>query len=394
MAINLHILRGTWHPHSFILALCLVCASCVEPYEPVLEESQEVLVISGMISDSPGRHVVTVSLSSPYKSPDFQGVEQCLVNVSDQDGNMIHYSEEGEGIYAADVPDSFLEVGDAASLYVLVPVRGEYRSSFDTILPCPELDSVYWELQYTGTADPDKSRPGIQFYLDMSGESSDSHNIIWRVDETWEFWASLIGNKIMPERHRVEPFLTRDIFKCWDGQPLDHIFIQSTRNLTSNDLRRMPLNFVSNETERLQITYSLFVRQQSLSMEAYEYWQRVNKQAAEGGGMYEEQPASVAGNIYPVNDAEDKVLGFFYASQVQEKRLYVHNNGLFDFYIPNVQCNFQPMNTLRNQEDIKYPIYIFDPGNFQPSFWGPKECFDCRLQGGDTIRPIPWETWP
>jgi hypothetical protein len=46
-----------------VLSFCLLCASCVEPYEPVLEESQEVLVISGMISDSPGRHEVMVSLS-------------------------------------------------------------------------------------------------------------------------------------------------------------------------------------------------------------------------------------------------------------------------------------------------------------------------------------------
>ena len=394
MAINLHILRGTWRPHCCILALCLLCASCVEPYEPLLEESQEVWVISGMISDSPGRHEVKISLSSPYSYPEFQGVEQCLVNVSDQHGNMIHYSDEGDGVYAVDLPDSFLKVGDAASLFVLTPEGREYRSSYDTLLSCPELDSVYWELQYKGTSDPDKSLAGIQFYLDMSGDPDDSRNIIWRVDETWEFWASLMGNKIMRERHRVEPFLTRDIFNCWDSQPLDHIFIQSTRNLTSNELRRVPLNFVSNQTERLQITYSLFVRQQALSLEAYEYWQRVNKQAAEGGGMYEEQPASVAGNIYPVNDAEEKVLGFFYASQVQEKRLYLHNNGLFEFYIPNVQCNFKPMNTLWGQEDVKYPIYIFDPGNFQPSFWGPEECFDCRLQGGDTIRPIPWETWP
>lgn len=394
MAIDLHIIRESVFIRSFSLALCLVCAACVEPYEPVLEESQEVLVISGMISDSPGRHEVKVSLSSPYLFPEFQGVEDCVVNVTDQDGNMVHYIDEGEGIYAAEVPDSFLEVGDAASLYVLIPVRGEYRSNFDTLLSCPELDSVYWELQYTGTEDPDKSRPGIQFYLDMSGTPGDSRNIIWRAEETWEFWAALIGNKIMRERFYMEPFLSRLIFKCWDSQPLDHIYAASTRNLSTNTLSRVPLNFVSNETERLQITYSLYLKQQSLSLEAYDYWQRMNKQAAESGGMYDEQPASVPGNIYAVDESEEKVLGFFYTSQVREKRIYVHNNGLFDFYVPYVDCDFQAMNTLWSQEYIKYPVYIFDPGNFQPMLWGPEECFDCRLQGGDTIRPIPWETWP
>jgi hypothetical protein len=120
----------------------------------------------------------------------------------------------------------------------------------------------------------------------------------------------------------------------------------------------------------------------------------MNKQAAESGGLYEEQPASVPGNIYAVDQSDGEVLGFFYASQVKETRIYVHNNNLFDFWIPKVDCEYQPLSSLWQQPFIKYPVYIYVPGPFQPSFWGPAECFDCRLQGGDTIRPIPWETWP
>lgn len=376
------------------LALCLLSASCVEPFEPELEESQEVLVISGMISDSPGRHIVTVSLSSPYRTPKFQGMEYCVVTVTDQDGNMIHYSDEGEGIYSADLPDSFLEVGDAASLYVLTPDRGEYRSTYDTILPCPEIDSLYWESQYMETSDPEFSRPGIQFYLDMSGSLSDSRNMIWRVNETWEYWASLFGNVIKWSFHHSEEFFSREIYKCWKSFPLDHIYTGSTRNLSSNELRKVALNFVSNETDRLQVTYSLQVQQQSLSLEAYDYWQRMNEQAAESGGLYEKQPASVAGNIYSVVQEEAVVLGYFYASQVREQRIFVHNNNFFDFYIPHIDCEYEPLSTLWRTGNINYPVYVYVPGPFQPSLWGPQECFDCRLQGGDTIRPEQWESWP
>lgn len=376
------------------LALSLLCGSCVVPFEPELEESQEVLVISGMISDSPGRHIVTVSKSSPYLFPDFQGLEFCVVNVTDQDGNMIQYSDEGEGVYSADIPDSFLEVGDAASLYVLTPDQREYRSDYDTILPCPQLDSVYWEFKYTETSDPEKSLPGVQFYLDMSGSPGDSRNMIWRVDETWENWASLFGTSILWFWGQSEPFDSNVIFKCWRSFPLDHIYAESTRNLSSNELRRMELNFVSNETDRLQVTYRLNVQQQSLSMDAYDYWQRMNELGAESGGLYEKQPASVPGNIYSVDQPEEFVLGYFYASQVREKRIFVHNNNLFDFFIPHISCEYLPLSTLYNTGGKQFPVYIYDPGPFQPKFWGPKECFDCRIQGGDTIRPVNWESWP
>ena len=376
-----------------ILALCLLGRSCVEPYEPELEESQEVLVISGMISDSPGRHEVNVSRSSPYGVPEFQGVGGCLVHVSNQDGEMIHYNYRGDGVYAADIPDSFLEVGDAASLYVLTPYHGEYRSSYDTILPCPEIDSLYWEFQYTGTSDPELSRPGLQFYLDMSGESTDSRNMIWRVRETWEYWASLFGNRVLLDFHHTEDFISSVIFKCWKSKPLDHIYTGSTRNLSSNELRGVPLNFVSNETDRLRVTYSLYVQQQALSLDAYEYWKRMNEQAAESGGLYEKQPASVRGNMYAVEDYQEEALGYFYASQVKEKRIYVHNNNLFDFYIPHIECEYEPLGNIWGQQPVNYPVYIYSEGPFKPSWTGPSECFDCRLQGGDTIRPIPWESW-
>jgi len=388
--------KRAWLSQALILVipvLCLLGSSCVEYYEPELEESQEVLVISGMISDSPGRHVVRVSNSSPYRSPEFQGLGNCVVNVSDQDGNMVHYMDEGDGVYAADIPDDFLEVGDAVSLFVQTPNSREYRSVYDTILACPEIDSLYWEFQYTGTSDPEKSRPGVQFYIDMEGSETDARNIIWRVYETWEIWASLFGNRIMREFGRVEDFQSRVLYKCWQSKPLDNIITASTRNLSSNSLQAVPLNFVSNETERLHITYSLNVKQQSLTLGAYNYWKRMNEQAAESGGLYEKQPASVPGNIYPVIGEDAGVLGYFYATQIKEKHVYVHNNNYWDFWIPHMDCDYQPLSTLWRSPTINYPVYIYAEGPFLPSWWGPEECFDCRFQGGDTIRPIPWETW-
>lgn len=375
-----------------ILLLGILCGSCVVPYEPALDESQEVIVINGMISDHPGRYEVTVSLSSPYRNPEFRGLKDCQVLVNNQEGYSIQYMEEGDGVYVAYISDDFLKVGEVASLTVLSPDGNEYQSSFDTILPCPELDTVYWELGIQETPDPEFSRPGIQFYLDMTGKTTDSRNVIWRVQETWEYWASLFGTHIMYGWGWTEPFRTNTIFKCWKSYPLDQVYTGSTRNLSENQLLRVPLNFVSNETDRLSVTYSLYVRQQSVTNDAFDYWKRMNEQTVGSGGMYEKQPASVMGNIYCVNDPDRMVLGYFYTSQVREQRIFVQNNNLFDFAVPHINCEYQPIITLYS-ESRHFPVYIYDSGPFQPSFWGPEECFDCRVQGGDTIRPEIWESW-
>jgi hypothetical protein len=306
---------------------------------------------------------------------------------------MQNYNNIGNGTYVADLPDSFLEVGDAVSLLVITPEDRVYRSSYDTILACPELDSVYYELGLQETLDPEFTRPGIQFYLDMTGRPNDSRNILWQVDETWEYWAALFGTHKLWGWGNLEEFRTNTVFKCWKQAPLDHVYIGSTRSLSANELSRLPLNFVSNETNRLSVTYSLHVQQQSLSSEAYDYWRRMNDQSVESGGMYEKQPASVVGNIYNVDDPEEVVLGCVYATQLRELRLFVHNNNLFEFYIRHIWCQYRPMSSLGVQGPSLFPVFIYNPGNFQPSLWGPEECFDCRVQGGDTIKPEYWESW-
>lgn len=372
---------------------CLVCSSCVEPFEPVLDENREVLVISGRISDQAGRYTVSVSRSSPYKKPEFQPVEFCVVNVTDQDGNILHYTDEGEGIYAVEVPESYLEVGDAVSLYVLTPDANEYRSAYDTILSCPGIDSVYYEFGTVETADPEKDRPGIQFYLDMTGEASDSRNILWQVEETWEYWASLIGNIRWNEDHSSEEYHTNGLFRCWKTFPLTQFYTATTRSLSSNELRRVALNFVTNETDRLSRKYSILVRQQSLSGEAYHYFVRLNEQAVESGDMYDVQPSSVPGNLYNVNDPGETVLGYFHATQMREERIFATNH-YFDFPVPHISCEYEPLSVAWTWPIDDRPLYVYWEGPFMPSWTNLPECFDCRLQGGDTIRPSYWEPWP
>lgn len=377
-----------------VLVLCACCSSCIEPYEPVLEESQEVMVISGMITDQPGRQILTISRSAPYRNPGFHPVENCVVALTDQEGNMLHYTDEGQGIYSVDVPETSLETGDAVSIHVITPDMREYRSSYDTILPCPELDSIYYEIQTKETSNPEKILRGIQFYADMSGALSDSRNIIWRIQETWEYWAALFGTHIwrgfgLPsEEYRSNP-----IFKCWKSYPLNQFYTGTTRNLSSNELHRVALNYVSDRSDRLSVTYSLLVQQQSLSRAAFDYWQRIQEQLAESGGLWETQPSTVPGNLYSVFDPEEVVLGFFYASQVKAKRVFVHNNNYFEFYIPHIECEYQPLSVIWQWETIDFPVYIYSPGPFKPSWTGPSFCFDCRIQGGETIKPEYWESW-
>ena len=159
--------------------ILLVTASCIDPYHPRLTETQDLLVVNGMITDQPGIHVVEVSRSSPFDEPAFLPVENCVVSVTDDKGSTITYSKSSPGIYTAYLDSDFLVINKAYQLYVRTPDGKEYLSDYDSLLACPLIDKLYYELEQHGTEDPNVNQRGVQFYLDVKGNRNESGNFLW-----------------------------------------------------------------------------------------------------------------------------------------------------------------------------------------------------------------------
>ena len=147
---------------------------------------------------------------------------------------------------------------------------------------------------------------------------------------------------------------------------------------------------LSNETPRIKLQYSLLIKQHSLTNEIFIYWERMKSQSSDAGGFYESQPSSTTGNIYNLNDLNEKVLGCFYATQQQRKRLTVNEN--FDFDMPRFTCELDTVNSLGElRTDFPYYLISIDPmGMGPPYLWGDQDCFDCRLYGGTNVEPDYW----
>jgi hypothetical protein len=371
-----------------VLLLLLVCGSCIEPYEPVINESQNVLVISGAVTDQPGFHYVAISSSAPYNAPEVRPISGCVVSVEDELGNMRVYEEQEPGLYEVNLERTFLAVGKSYSLYVVTPNGSEYRSKYDTLLLCPPVDTIYYELQSQGTSDPEVSYYGLQFYNDLEGVEGGARNFRWVLNETWEYISPYYADVIF-DGHGYDNFNGSEITVCYMTQGINSLFTASTQALADNRLNMNALNYVSNQSPRLSFQYSLLVEQQSLTTEAYTYWDKM-KTGASGGGLYETQPSSSIGNMYNVSRPEEKVLGCFYATQIQRKRIIVENE--FDFDVNHFMCSLDTIYTLddlgSNFPYIGLSIGQMPPG--PPWLIGLQQCFDCQLYGGTTEKPDYW----
>ncbi|MEN8227508.1 MAG: DUF4249 domain-containing protein [Bacteroidota bacterium] len=375
--------------HIWILLL-LLCGSCVEPFQPVIEETQEVMVIYGVITDQPGIHRVTVSTSTPYNDPSLVPVSGCVVRVEDELGNMSIYAETDPGIYETTLNTPFLATNKSYTLFVNTQGGGEYQSSYDTLLACPPIDSIYYEVDSIGTSDPNVIRYGVQFYSELTGSNDASRNFRWQLEETWRYHSAKMANQFWYGGPLI-PVMADSIFTCYMTGPVNGLYSASTRYLSENKLKRNKLAFVSNETPRLRLEYSLLVKQQSLTNEIFNYWDRMESQTSDGGGLYETQPASTIGNIYNVHRPEEKVLGCFYATQQQSKRLTFKSE--FDFYVPGFTCELDTAQSVKELGSNR-PYYLFSLDPFlavgPPYLYGSNSCFDCRLKGGTTEKPEYW----
>ncbi|UCG28385.1 MAG: DUF4249 family protein, partial [Bacteroidales bacterium] len=234
---------------------------------------------------------------------------------------------------------------------------------------------------------------GIQFFIDADPQDDIDRKFRWELVETWEYEAeNFIQYYYDGLLHEYpDPWA---LFRCWKTDNIHSIFATSTYNSTSTKIKRFPLNYVSNQSNRLRIKYSLLVKQYCVSDEAYEYWYQLQKQSQESGGFYETQPPQLTGNIYNVDDPEENVLGYFYVSSAAEKRIFVDEN--FLFRTPGPECILDTIQSFQKLRKLggPYPIYLISlsqMGTGPPYGRGWGLCFDCTTGGGTTSKPWFWE---
>jgi hypothetical protein len=110
------------------------------------------------------------------------------------------------------------------------------------------------------------------------------------------------------------------------------------------------------------------------------------------GGLYNSQPSQNLSNIKNINNEHEAVLGYFWVSEVKQKRVffdgpYGDKTGfcntdpfdIFDFYTPTGRFGQFIVN-----DSMYSPVYVTNDRTSPPG------CFDCRTSGGTLNRPDFW----
>jgi hypothetical protein len=385
----------TINRYVFVLFPIVLISACVERYFPVTELNfQSKLVIDGTITTGKSEQEIVISRSSPTGDPSFTSLSGCKVSVEDGKGNSIpFYESKNIGHYLGKMNEGFLVPGERYRLHVRT-FKGtvEYISSYEELLPCPEIDNVYYELETKQTQNPKITENGLQFYIDFKGNGNYGHFFRWQLTETYEYhskwpldkWLDKDGNHDLVESDYSN-------FICYKTTELSNIYVLSTSGFNQNSYPKYKLHYVKDQTQQLEYKYSLLVNQYSLTESAYNYWENLRKNNQESVDMFGKQPANVKGNIHNANDTTDVALGYFGVSSVQSKRIMVYPfDGLsFDHALPCSAIVIDP-----GHLPAERPLYFVTDYDENWNTYigiGAAECIFCTMKGGSTVKPSYWD---
>lgn len=376
---------------NIIYILLAFLISCITPFEPEIKPSEiNKYVVSGLVSDYSELQSVSITMASSIGSPAKIPVTGCSVLIRDDRGNLFQMQESGGGLYQRFIDRSYLVPGVSFKVEIVTGSGIKIESDYEKMNECPDVDSVYYLRRDIISNNPGEVTQGIQFFLNVDGKSTDNHFFRWELTETWEYHVPYPREWYYDGtvHHIFPPDYSRKV--CWSTIPVNGIFTLSTLGLTENKYEMLPLHFIDNLTSRLMYGYILLVKQFSMSEAAYSYWDQLRINSGGQGGLYEKQPLSITGNLHNLTDPENAVLGFFGASSVRSKRIFIHKvEGLNIKYVPVCTPSVLRKGLIEIRPE-DYPSFLFGDEHGYAEVVLGTECVDCFYLGGNNIKPDFW----
>ncbi len=372
---------------STLSVIFFIFNSCVQPYTPPeITAPDSYLVVDGSLNVSPlATSQIKLSRTQNLNQNDPpEAVQEAAVDVEGDKGSKFTFTETQPGTYTL-LPVTYAE-NEKFRLHIKTKEGKEYVSLYVPAMQTPAIDSVTYRIA------PDKS--GVQINVNTHDPLNKTRFYRWNFEETWEYQMPLYSAyEVINRKVRAR---TEDINTCWSTRKSTQITVATSIKLSKGIIRDVPITFVPVFGDKLRIKYSILVRQYGISQNEFEYWSALSNTNEVTGGLFDSLPEQVTGNITCVNDPNEIVFGFFSASSLAEKRMFIAERLGGRTLLDNTCA---PLDTLPESEAIRmfeaeshlilieFPV----PGSNTPWYTtGSPGCSDCRELGGVAKKPTFW----
>ncbi|HMQ06123.1 MAG TPA: DUF4249 domain-containing protein [Saprospiraceae bacterium] len=314
-------------------------SACIDPHSIENTSSDEYVIVDGLITTEPGPHTIKLFRSAPYGN-NFESVIQPLPNakmvIRDHTGNIESLVPSNEiGVYITS-PSFSARIGYTYTLHIELQDGRLLSSLPEKVLPVPSLDSLSVTTLEFPSENPLVNRSGAQIVAHFRDPSDEKNYYQWVPKDPVYV---LIAN---PEEFRKGPNGIVDgrlcpycpcpkecCARCYRTEGLAFVPVSILDDISFNGEEiAYPVYFVEDNGLRFKDTYRIDIYQRSISEKAYRYLLLSKQQLESQGNIFDPPPANIRGNIVQLDQSDMTVLGYFYASDVSSKQIYIKRNDL------------------------------------------------------------------
>ncbi|GAB5553739.1 MAG: hypothetical protein Sapg2KO_33300 [Saprospiraceae bacterium] len=344
------------------LVICLLSlCTCLDQIDLEIPKGfDDALAIQGiLVKSNPSYFELTVSRLFDFTPESADQVNVREVILTDEAGNSVEIERTGTGLYRTTFDennsDIEIEIGKSYKINFRTFDDRSFESTLEPLVAAPKIDTITYETinkQFVFTDGITTFQDSaVQYNLNTSLQdptTGEKRSVLWNIFRVYQL---------------TDPFktcyITQEIevtdVKVFDG------FGSSLPSLENYNLHQDRFSSFYAEAMYFEVIQS------GLSEGAFRYWNETNQVLERDGNMFEAPAGKVFSNFYNINDPDELVFGYFYATTQDTARIYVAPEVVNN---PNSICNPPP-----------------STGPNEP----PPQCGNCLiLETSTTVKPDYW----
>ena len=333
-----------WIINILIGVYCILLGGCVDKIDFVQGDNlTNKLAIQGtLIIGNPSQVKVTLRKVFDFKTgPKFVSAKEVLL--IDKQEQFVKLSTRQEGVFSLEIPTNHayfkIEEGNAFKIRVIMGNNTIYESTYDPILRVPAPDSVsmtiYQETVRLSQIPEDTiivNHLSFHIHTPIKIEgANEKSRLLWTIEHIYKLSDA-------PEALFEDPPQMASCFyldrKTYEGvkNKTCYMTLSPVNNYFVKDGTKISVDHVSEKLYEVNTSLSahlyaeggyINVYQQALSESAFQYFAQISQLGAPKIGLIDEPGGAIVSNISNVNEPEEAVFGFFYATSQTTARYYI-----------------------------------------------------------------------
>jgi hypothetical protein len=295
-----------------VVLLAFACSFCITPYETPATFSDPILVVNGLITDQPDPYQVTVgltSINSKITIPVY--TFGASVMVFDDQGNQETLRKINDGKFEGMMKGV---VGRSYAVRVLLADGSVYESTPELLAQGQPIENVV--STYEDLPQGSKTKGQFKTYVETTDPIEKGNYYRW----TWKHYGVQTYCALYRNDFDPKMYAATCCDSCWNISQCETCITLANDQLSSGKKISQHLLDIPYDSKE---PYFLSIQQLSLTKSAYQFWVALNEQINTVGGVFDPPPAAVRGNIHNVSKKDEQVLGYFGASAITTKTIFI-----------------------------------------------------------------------